>query len=142
MDGIIYGELDDSDLEMMKRDPKAGTEGELMEGSINCDGCGKSFKTKNGLNIHKAKMHSPKNENVDVVPGVNNSGSRKEDMCISCNFIFKDSAVMEKHLMTCGEKMESNNTNSDKMDYEIVTENDLEEIQKLKKHHEEQSNNL
>ena len=65
LDGIIDGVLSDNDLEMMKMVPKGGNE--VGCENLNCDICEKSFKTRNGLKIHKARMHmnSCQQKNVD-----------------------------------------------------------------------------
>ena len=151
LDGIIDGVLTDSDLEMMEKDTKVGD-----EESLDCDVCGKSFKTRNGLNIHKGRMHynSPQKKSADVVSTVDLTKSTKEVKCNLCQFIFTDNVVMEKHLMICGGKMSTNESDSidmdcsnnlkrkaslfncDFCDTEIVAKNNLEGIQKLKKHHE------
>ena len=106
LDGIIDGVLSDSDLEMMKIVPKSGNEGGCE--NLTCDICDKSFKTKNGLNIHKARMHinSLQQSNIEEVI-INEDGldcvkmdcsDPVEHSCKKCEFKTIDECALKRHI--------------------------------------------
>ena len=106
LDGIIDGVLGDSELEMMKMAPKGGNEGGCE--NLNCDSCEKSFKTRNGLNIHKARMHinslQQKNiqavtRNEDELDSVEMDYSDPIDLsCEKCEFKTIDECALKRHI--------------------------------------------
>ena len=70
---IIDGVLSDRDLEIMKNDPNGANDEEKQE-TLKCDVCAKSFKTRNGLNIHKARMHiNSQLKNTETMSAVDSS---------------------------------------------------------------------
>ena len=59
---MIDKEISDDDFETFKTTPNNSDEEsvskEQVEEFLKCDYCGKTFKTKHGLNIHKSKLHN------------------------------------------------------------------------------------
>ena len=140
LDGIIDGELTSQDIANFKQNPADRN----TEGQRKCDICGKSFKTQHGLKIHNSKMHS------NVLKGqidMHKSQGFLEMKCKTCNFIFKEINVLEKHIESCGkeqpakvfqenlqEKLQS--FQCDYCDLVLIAESNLDGLQKLKSHHE------
>ena len=94
LDGMIDGEITDSDIDNMKCGKKLDQE--MKKTDLTCNICGKTCKTLQGLNIHKSKQHKgsqdnrlPFNENANV-------------KCEQCNFVFSNREEFDKHLIKCG----------------------------------------
>ena len=71
LDGFLDGEITTVDIEGFRRDSCDNESPEILK----CKICGKCFKTKHGMNIHEARIHSP----VIMKMHQNNEGKQKEE---------------------------------------------------------------
>ena len=135
LDGIIDGVLGDSELEMMKMAPKGGNEGGCE--NLNCDSCEKSFKTRNGLNIHKARMHinslQQKNiqavtRNEDELDSVEMDYSDPIDLsCEKCEFKTIDECALKRHISDKHEETTPKSKRRKKTDIDTIEKMDVDD---------------
>ena len=153
LDGIIDGEIKASDLESFKVEEN----GIHKEESLTCNICEKTFKTKNGMSIHRARMHKESKQKncveVDNESLVHDHGLEWKVKCDLCSFVFKDTEAMalhvkSDHVIASEVKNVHDNDEADSLknkevsficdfcDIKILAENNLDGLLNLKKHHE------
>ena len=102
LDGIIDNEIGDKDIESYKNDPNMSNEEGFnkaqVEENLKCDSCEKSFKTKQGLNIHKSKIHYCTQSQC---------GTGKDFKCEVCDLAFKDKNSLGSHAQICQENVKN-----------------------------------
>ena len=100
LDGIIDGEIKDTDLDSFKLEENEPNK----EESLACKLCEKSFKTKNGMNIHKAKIHNEYIQKNGISDSIIQNPTLEDPVnCDLCSSTFKDSETMNVHVQSCHE---------------------------------------
>ena len=86
LDGIIDGEIKECDFDRFKMEENESPKEDLLT----CKICEKSFKTKNGVSIHRARMHPElkKNGSNDSEAIVRASKVEEGVKCDKCSFTF------------------------------------------------------
>ena len=98
IDGILDGEISESDIEKMKQEPgKYDDNSDLV-----CQICAKVFKTRQGLKMHITRLHIHE-ENVRKNSLVINSREDNDKSCKNCKFSFMNKSLKKIHEEKCGQ---------------------------------------
>ena len=88
LDGIIDGEIKESDLDSYREEfVKSGK----SEEQLFCKVCEKTFKSKTGFKLHKTRVHRKDEQNK----------------CKKCNFFFQGREYLEGHIENCTQNKQS-----------------------------------
>ena len=144
LDGTIDGVISSQDIEKMRKNEKMGDK----KGGVSrfCDICEMSFKTQEGLKIHKSKEHGQNtfkcevckfefNNDEDIARHQNNCGQTEKVLsCNKCDQTFQNNIILENHF----EKVHAMEKRSkcEYCDEIIVSANQCEILKNMRKHYD------